>query len=211
MSSGGKDSTLAFDRAEREGLDVRWLANLYHGETGRVAFHGVRTELIAAQAAALGLEHVTGVTGPEEYEPVFLGLLDRLKALGCEGIVFGNIHLADVRAWYETRVTRAALRHVEPLWDSSPAAILDEVIDLGYRATVVSVDTQQAPADLLGADLDAAFRDRIKELGIDPCGEKGEYHTFVWGGPTFDAPLPIILGERREEKGHVLLDLTLPG
>ena len=103
MSSGGKDSTLALDRARRTGLDVRFLANIYDGSTGRVRFHGVRHELIEAQAASLRLECVQASAQPEEFEDVFLRVLDDLKVRGCQGIVFGNIHLEDVRGWYERR------------------------------------------------------------------------------------------------------------
>src|SRR3954468_17446829 len=107
MSSGGKDSTLALDRAQRQGLEVSFLANIYEGSTGRVRFHGVRHELIQRQADALGLELGTAHTSPQNFEPVFLEVLEPLRGRGCGGIVFGNIHLADVRAWYEERVRGA--------------------------------------------------------------------------------------------------------
>src|SRR3972149_2694468 len=97
MSSGGKDSTLALARARRTGLDVRFLANIYDGSGGRVRFHGVRHELIEAQAASLRLECVQASAQPEGVEDVFLRVLDDLKARGCQGMVFGNIHLEAVR------------------------------------------------------------------------------------------------------------------
>lgn len=210
MSSGGKDSTLALDRARRNGLDVRFFANIYEGSTGRVRFHGVRAELVAAQARALGLDCVQVHTHPEPFEPVFQDLLARLKARGCTGIVFGNIHLADVRAWYEARVTAAGLQHVEPLWGDPAIELLHEVVERGYHALVVSVDLTQNAAGFLGRELDA---DLVIEIGItddlDACGERGEYHTFVYDGPTFATPVPIHRGRTVEIDGHRFLDLEL--
>ncbi|GBD31170.1 MAG: ATPase [Gemmatimonadales bacterium] len=211
MSSGGKDSTLALDRARREGLDVRYLANIYEGSTGRVRFHGVRAELIARQAEALGLECVQLHTHPRPFEPVFLDLLQQLKARGCSGIVFGNIHLSDVRAWYEERVTAAGLRHVEPLWGEPAMELAYEVVERGYRAIVVSVDLKQPAAGFLGRELDADLLTEIAITdGLDPCGERGEYHTFVYDGPQFSQPVVVEPGATVEFEGHRFLDLVPP-
>ena len=208
MSSGGKDCTLALDRAQRQGIDVRFLANIYEGSTGRVRFHGVPHELIRQQAAQLGLELITAHTTPRNFEPVFLEVLETLKSRGCTGIVFGNIHLADVRAWYEERVRRAGLDHLEPLWGDPPIELIHEVVERGYRALVVSVDLQQGAAAFLGRELDA---DLLTEIGIaedlDPCGERGEYHTLVFDGPTFLRPLAYRSAGSVEIDGHRFLDL----
>ena len=208
MSSGGKDSTLALDRARREGLDVRILTNLYERATGRVRFHGVRAELIAAQAKALDLTCLQRATGSDDFEDGFLDLLAELKRCGCHGIVFGNIHLADVRGWYEERVRAAGLEHVEPLWGEPPIELVYEVVERGYRALIVGVDVHRAAARFLGRELDA---DILTELGIaeglDPSGERGEYHTFVHDGPAFATPIAFRPGEVRETDTHRLLDL----
>lgn len=211
MSSGGKDSTLALDRARRHGLEVRFLANIYDGSTGRVRFHGVRHELIAAQAASLGLECVQAGAEPEEFEEVFLRVLDDLKAKGCQGLIFGNIHLEDVRGWYERRVQGKGLEHVEPLWGEPAIELVHEIVERGYRAIVVGVDLNQPAAGFLGRELDA---DLLTEIGItdglDAAGERGEYHTFVYDGPSFAYPLLIQPGESVDFDGHRFLDLTLP-
>ncbi len=208
MSSGGKDGTLALDRANRDGLEIRFLANVYEGSTKRVRFHGVRNECIALQAESLGLELVTAHTSPDSFEPVFLDLLQTLKRRGCEGVVFGNVHLADVRAWYEERVHSAGLKHVEPLWGAPPIDLIFEVVERGYQAIVVSVDTSQAAAGFLGRELDS---DLLTDIGItddlDPCGERGEFHTFVYDGPLFRQPVSFRQGEIREIDGHRFLDL----
>ena len=211
MSSGGKDSTLALDRARRQGLDVQYLVNIYDGPSQRVAFHGVRTALIAAQAAACGLEHVSAHTDADNpYEPVLLHTLRDLAGRGVSGIVFGNIHLADVREWYETRVRDAGLDHVEPLWGDSPASLVREVVEREFRAIVVSVDLEQGGADLLGREIDEEFLGLVEGRdGLDACGERGEYHTFVCDGPTFTHALSVERGEIREERNHRLVDLLL--
>lgn len=209
MTSGGKDSTLALDRALREGLDVRFLVNIYEGSSGRVRFHGIRQDLISAQARALGLELLAGHTGPKAFEPVFLDLLQALKARDVTGIVFGNIHLADVRQWYEDRVRGAGLEHVEPLWGEPPIELAWEVVERGYHILVVSVDLGQKAADFLGREFDA---DLVTEIGVtddlDPCGERGEYHTFVYDGPSFTQPVAFSLGEQVEFEGHRFIDLV---
>ncbi len=212
MTSGGKDSMLALDRARQEGLDVGILATIYEGSTGRIRFHGVRHELIAAQAAALGLEYVEASTSPDPFEPVFEQMLRDLKDRGVEGVVFGNVHLQDVRDWYEERVRAAGLDHVEPLWGGPGIEVAWGVVERGHRAIVVSVDLVRPAVPFLGREFDA---DLVTELGtmegIDPCGERGEYHTFVFDGPDFSEPVSFVRGETVEIDGHRFIDLVPPG
>lgn len=207
--SGGKDSTLALDRARRQGLDVRYLFNIYEGSSERVRFHGVRRQLIAAQADALGLGLVQRHTQPDDFETVFLAALDELKRLGVEGIVFGNIHLADVRAWYEERTTARGFRHLEPLWGEPPGALVREFVRRGHRARIVSVDLTQGRREWLGLEITEALVAHLEEAGVDPCGEKGEYHSFAYGGPLFAGPLATREAGWVEMEGHLLLDLEL--
>ncbi|MEE8115621.1 MAG: hypothetical protein V3T28_00830 [Gemmatimonadales bacterium] len=208
MSSGGKDCTLAFDRAKRDGYDVRYLANIYEGTTDRVRFHGVRKELVRAQAEAMGLEPILSHTTPHDFEPVFVELLDELKRRGCRGVIFGNIHLADVRAWYEERVTRSGLEHVELLWGEPPMELVYEVVERGYHGLLVSVDLAAPAAHFLGRELDA---DLLTDIGItddlDPCGERGEFHTFIYDGPEFRHAVAFDRGETLEIEGHRFIDL----
>src|SRR5438552_14944667 len=128
MWSGGKDSALALLRARARGLDVTRLLNFYDPATDRVRFHATRSDVIKAQAAAIGIEiHALGVPW-DRYEAAFCTLLSTLKAEAFAGVVFGDIHLADVRAWYEERVRAAGLDHVEPIWGEPPAALLAEFV-----------------------------------------------------------------------------------
>jgi uncharacterized protein (TIGR00290 family) len=208
MTSGGKDGTLALDRARREDLDVRWLASVFEGNTGRLRFHGVPHRLLAAQAVALGLEPVLVRTHPDTFDEAFARLLADLRDRGCTGVVFGNVALADVRAWYEERVTAAGLAHHEPLWGEPSMELVYEVVERGYHALVVAVNLEMAATHFLGRELDA---DLLTEIGItddlDPSGERGEYHTFVFDGPEFQAPVGFVIGHPLEREGHRFLDL----
>lgn len=207
--SGGKDSTLALDRAVRGGLPIDRLFNIYEGNSGRVRFHGVRRELIRAQADALGLDLVQRHTHPDDYETVFGRILDELRDDGVEGIVFGNIHLSDIRAWYEERTSARGFEHREPLWGEPPAALLDEFIGRGYLARVVSIDLERGRPEWLGRLLDAELADALRSSpGVDPAGEHGEYHSFVFDGPLFHRPVAVGTGDTVEREGHRLLDLV---
>jgi uncharacterized protein (TIGR00290 family) len=200
---------LALDRAARQGLDVAYLFNIYEGSSGRVRFHGVRAELIAAQAEALGVPLLQDATHPEDYETVFRRMLARLKERGVGGIVFGNIHLADIRAWYEERVRGMGLSHVEPLWGEKPETLAREVVERGYEPVVVSVDLARTPQEWLGRPFDGALLTEIAaHPEIDPCGERGEYHTFVWNGPLFRRPVAVALGKQVEMEGHGLIEVS---
>jgi uncharacterized protein (TIGR00290 family) len=212
MASGGKDSILALDRARDAGLDVRYLVTFHDGATGRVRFHGVRHELIELQAQALGLECLSMPTLPTTFEATFLRTLRELKDLGVTGVVFGNVSLADVREWYEERVRAAGLEHVEPLWGGPAVEVAWAVVERGYRAIVVSAEVARGVAGLLGREFDA---DLVTEIStrddIDPCGERGEFHTFVFDGPEFSSPVGFSMGETVELEGRRFVDLVPAG
>lgn len=208
MWSGGKDSYLALARARKQGFDVTTLVNFYDRDSGRVRFHATRKELIEAQAFALGLRLHQHPTTPEGYEPVFLAALTQLRDAGYEGAIFGDIHLTDVRAWFEVRVRAAGLAHVEPLWGEAPAALLDEFVDTGAAAVVTCVELAKLPAAWLGRPIDEGFAIDIARLpGVDACGERGEYHSFVYAGPRFARPVAWRPGAVHEEGGFAQLEL----
>ncbi len=208
MSAGGKESVLALDRARRDDLDVKYLATIYDGSSNRVRPHGVPHVLIEQQARHLGLEPVLDHIKPDDFETVFVRILRGLKDRGVSGVICGNIHLEQVRAWYEDRATAAGLEHLEPLWGEPPIELAWEVVERGYQALVVSVDQRRPAAPFLGRELDA---DLVTELGctddLDPCGELGEYHTFVYDGPAFGQAVDFTQGERSQVEGYAFVDL----
>jgi len=197
------------DRAVREGLDVRYLLNLYDADSGRVAFHGVRAKLIARQAVHMGLAALQRPVPAGAFEAEFVAALGELRGLGVAGLIFGNIHLTDVRGWYEERVRGAGLDHIEPLWGEDPAAVTAEVVTRGYRARIVSVNLELGRRSWLGRELN---RDLASELasasGVDAAGERGEFHSYVYDGPLFSSSVAHELGQEVEFRGHALIDLV---
>ncbi|GEM_PF-670932 len=209
--SGGKDSLLALDRAQRAGLNVTHLVNVYEGNSGRVRFHGVRRALIQAQADELGMKLVQAHTHPENFEGALARAFSALKESGIGGVVFGNIHLADIRAWYEERTAAAGFEHVEPLWGDPPSTLVREFVDRGHRSTIVSVNLGCGQREWLGREFDAGLIRDIESTEADPCGERGEYHSFSHGGPLFRAPLAMDVEGKLEIENHLILDFGLNG
>jgi len=208
MWSGGKDSALALDRARRAGIEVSRLLTFYDSATHRVRFHATRVDMLEAQATAAGIDlHAIPTSWPEM--EANLGLeLSSLREEGFAGVVFGDIHLADVRAWYEERVTAAGLEHVEPIWGEPPPRLLGEFIASGGRAVITCVDLAKLDEAWLGRVIDERFASEIRMTGVDVCGENGEFHSFAFAGPVFKWPVAWTAGERREESGFAQLDLT---
>ncbi len=182
MWSGGKDSALALDRVRRSGLDVGRLISFYDSATRRVRFHATRVEMLEAQAAAIGVElHAISTSWPE-MEASLGRELASLHEEGFAGVVLGDIHLADVRDWYETRVVAAGLEHVEPIWGEPPPALLGEFIASGGRAVLTCVELAKLDSSWLGRVTDERFATEIESAGVDACGENGEYHSMA-GSP----------------------------
>ena len=207
MWSGGKDSALALQRATAAGIHVTRLINFYDAATGRVRFHATRVNLIQAQADAAGIElRAIGTSWPE-MEARLVEELAALRSEGFAGVVFGDIHLADVRAWFEDRVTAAGLEHIEPIWGEDPARLVREFVDAGGRAVVTCVDLSRLDSTWLGRTIDDQFINEIAATHVDPCGENGEYHSFAFQGSVFAHPVRWKPGEKRSEAGFSQLDL----
>ena len=140
MWSGGKDSALALQRANAAGMQITRLINIHDAATRRVRFHATLVDIIQAQADAVGIElRAIGSSWPD-LEALLVDELAVLRSEGFAGIVFGNIHLADVRAWFEDRVKAAGLEHIEPIWGEQPARLVGEFVEAGGRAVITCVD-----------------------------------------------------------------------
>jgi uncharacterized protein (TIGR00290 family) len=208
MWSGGKDSALALDRARRAGINVARLITFYDSATQRVRFHATRVEILETQAAAAGIALRAIPTTWADMDANLRRELASMHEEGFSGVVFGDIHLADVRAWYEDRVRAVGLEHVEPIWGEPPGELLAEFISSGGRAVVTCVDLARLDESWLGRIIDEQFAKDIEAAGVDPCGENGEYHSFAFAGPVFNTPVPWTAGERRFSSGFAQLDLT---
>ena len=209
MWSGGKDSALALWRARKRGLQVDWLVNVYDRATERVRFHATPIAAIARQAEAAGVALVRVPTDWPTFDASLRETFDALVQQGCSGLIFGDIHLADVRGWYEERTRAAGLEHVEPLWGEPPATLLSEFVGIGGRAVITCVETAKLDESWLGRVIDDTFAHDIAATGIDPCGENGEYHSFAYSGPFFDHPVAWRAGHRRDDGRFAQLDIAV--
>ena len=213
--SSGKDAALALRAVSDDpALEVVGLLTTLNGEAERVAMHAVRRELLEAQAAALSLPlHAVDLPSPcpnEVYEARMAAALATARAAGVARIVFGDVALADVRAYREAQLAGTGVAPVFPLWQRPTDALAAEIIDAGIRAVVTCVDPAQVPAALVGRAYDAAFLADLP-AGADPCGENGEFHTFVCDAPSFSRPVPVEVGDVVERGGFVYCDLVPAG
>jgi uncharacterized protein (TIGR00290 family) len=211
--SSGKDSAFALYEVRRAGiLDPVGLLTTVTRTFGRVSMHGVREELLAQQAMATGLPLVkVEIPFPcpnETYERVMADALSRLRQEGVEVVVFGDLFLEDIRRYREVRMQGTGLSASFPLWGRPTAALARTMIGSGLRAILVCVDPRKLPARFAGRSFDAALLDDLPD-SVDPCGELGEFHTFVTAGPMFLHPIPVVPGPVVERDGFVFADLLM--
>jgi uncharacterized protein (TIGR00290 family) len=209
--SSGKDSTFALHAARHElGLDVARLLCTVNADADRVAMHAVRRELLLAQGERLGLPvHVVEIPSPcpnEVYEAAMREAVDAARADGAEQMIFGDLYLPDVRAYREQHLAGTGLEPVFPLWQRPTAALARDMIDAGVRAVVTCVDPNQLAPEFAGRHFDEALLADLPD-GIDPCGENGEFHTFVYDGPGFTSPIAVEVGETVARDGFVFCDV----
>lgn len=211
--SSGKDSTLALHRARQAGtLEIVALLSSFNEAAGRVAIHGTRRAIARAQAAALGLPLIE-VDLPDpcsnaEYEARMGAAVTKLAQDGVRDWVFGDLFLEDVRAYREAQLAPHGLNAHFPLWGADTAELAQEMLAAGLRAHVVTLDPARLPAGLCGEDYDQLFLDALP-ADVDPCGERGEFHTVVSDGPGFAAPLRLVRGETVRRGDFVYADFQL--
>lgn len=210
--SSGKDSAWALHEIRRAGdVEVVGLLTTVTSEFARVSMHAVRDELLDLQAISLGLPcrkvRIPWPCPNERYEAEMAHAISDLRAAGVTRIVFGDLFLADIRAYREEKLLGSGVEPVFPLWGRDTTRLAREMLDGGLRATLTCVDPRQLDGAFAGRDFDAAL---LAELpaGVDPCGERGEFHTFAWAGPMFERPVPVTRGEVVTREGFVFADLT---
>ncbi len=209
--SSGKDSawTLHTLRQSRAYEIVALLTTITH-DFDRVSMHGVRRQLLEAQAEAAGLPlwpvEIPSPCANDEYERAMAAAMQRAVAEGVEVIAFGDLFLRDVREYREQRLAGSGVRPIFPLWGRPTPALAREMIDAGLRARITCVDPRTMPPELAGRDFDHDLLGALPPH-VDHCGEHGEFHTFAYDGPMFRAPIPISTGETVERDGFVFTDL----
>lgn len=198
--SGGKDSALAlYEALQDPRYTIDRLVTTVSGAHGRVSMHGVRREWMERQAAAIGLP-LQQVALPDmpsmaAYEEVMQRTHEELKAAGYSHAFYGDIFLEDLKRYREQQLAAAGLEAVFPLWGRDTTAMARRFVDLGFRAIVVCVKESLLGSSFSGRYYDHDFLNDLP-AGVDPCGENGEFHTFVVDGPLFRQPVPVTAGAR---------------
>jgi uncharacterized protein (TIGR00290 family) len=211
--STGKDCAWALHivRARAEATVVGLLTTVTD-TFGRVSMHGVRQEVVEAQARELGLPlYPVRIPFPcpnEVYERAMAVALERLRGDGVSTVVFGDLFLEDVRRYREQQMAGSGLTPLFPLWGRPTRELAEEILDAGVQARIVALDPKKLPASFAGKLLS---RDLLAQFPptVDPCGERGEFHTCVTAGPMFRSPIPVVPGAVVERDGFVFADLTL--
>jgi uncharacterized protein (TIGR00290 family) len=197
--SGGKDSALCLHYImQNKQFEVNCLLTSINTVHDRISMHGVRRSLLEQQAAAIGLPLQTielpEQPGMQEYEQAMLSKVTALKSRGIKHAIFGDIFLEDLKRYREEKLQSAGIECVFPLWKIPTSQLMNEFLQLGFKAIIVCVNEKFLDKSFCGRIIDASF---VRDLppGVDVCGENGEYHSYVFDGPVFDHPVPFKKGE----------------
>ena len=212
--SSGKDSAWALHLlGQQPDVEVVGLLTTLNAQFDRVAMHGVRRSVVEAQARASGLPLWTiplpWPCSNAIYEEKMRATCERAIAEGVEAVAFGDLFLREVRVYRERQMASVGLTPLFPLWDMATDQLARTMIAGGLRARLTSIDPKQLPPSFAGREFDAALLDELPK-GADPCGERGEFHTCVYAGPFFAAPLRLEAGEVVERDGFVFADFSEP-
>lgn len=210
--SGGKDAAWALHQLRQSGeVELAGLITTVVPTFQRVAMHGLRVELLRAQARAAGLPvaevPLDWPSDNESYEAAMLATLGRLRVeWAVTHVAFGDLFLEDVRAYRERMLQGSGLAPLFPLWSRPTRALAEMMLASGVRAHIVCLDPAKLPWEWAGRTLDTALLDMLPS-GVDPCGERGEFHTFVSEGPMLRWPIAVTPGEVVRREGFVYADL----
>ncbi|MCH7478880.1 MAG: adenine nucleotide alpha hydrolase [SAR324 cluster bacterium] len=212
--SGGKDSAEALWRLQKDpAYEVAGLLTTVTETYQRISMHGVRVALLEAQAAALGLPlhkvMIPTQCSNADYEAKMGAAIAALLEQGVAAMGFGDLFLEDIRAYRERMLAPTGMQPLFPIWGEPTAALARAIVAAGFRATLCCVDPRALAPEFAGRSYDASLLEDLPR-GVDPCGENGEFHTFVFDGPNFSCPVALLPGERVEREGFWFFDLV-PG
>lgn len=209
--SGGKDSSMSLYEVKKAGnIRVGGLLTTVTVDFNRVSMHGVRRSLLHAQASSLGLP-LEEVLIPKDasnviYEKQMRKVLTRYKARGVREVAFGDLFLQDIRSYREERLGQIGMKAIFPIWGRNTTELAGEFVALGFRAVLCCVDPRKLAKEFCGREFDSSLLESLP-AGVDPCGENGEFHTFVYAGPIFKKEIPITKGETVLRDGFYFTDL----
>ncbi|MEM6343801.1 MAG: ATP-binding protein [Bacteroidota bacterium] len=198
--SSGKDASLALYHLQKEGkLHIDRLLTSINQHFDRVSMHGLRRELLEKQAQSIGLS-LTTLELPlepsmEDYDAKMTSLVEELKNQGYTDTAFGDIFLADLREYREAQLAPFGIQCHFPLWERDTKELIQEFLELGFRAVVVCVKSELLDQSFVGREIDQSFVEDLPPT-VDPCGENGEFHTFCYAGPIFKQPIAFEIGEK---------------
>ena len=207
--SGGKESCFACYKAIHEGFDVSYLLTMMANE-GRSNFHMLNSELLDAQSQAIGIPIVKWKTTPNTYEQEFKKALRQMKAEGVKGLVTGDIYEVPLHeeGWLGRVCKEVGLKPIKPLWGCNTKQVLSDFIDEDFEATVIVVKTEVMGIEWLGRKVNKEFLGDLLKVGtIDPCGERGEYHTYATNGPLFKKRIRILETKKMALNGYGYLGI----
>jgi len=198
--SSGKDSCLALYRALQEGYSVRYLVNFTSKDDTQCCFHKLPAGLMAAQATSIGIALIQKEI--TEYEKEFKQTLAGLT--GVKAMIFGDIYLEEHKDWVEKTCSDIGMKAVEPLWGGNTRLLVKEFLAAGFKTVIISCQAQKMGKEFIGREVDEKLIEELEGLGVCPCGEKGEFHTFVVDGPLFSERIEITQAEPilREDHGN---------
>lgn len=207
--SGGKETSLACYRVtQNQDIKVAYLLNMVSEDGKRSRSHGVSSALLKAQSDALGIPIIQRRTTWGSYEEVFKKAVSGLKKEGIEIGIFGDIDLQEHRDWVERVCKEIEIKPLLPLWKEDREELLQEFIRIGFKAIVVAAKADLLGKEWLGRRIDEEFIEDLKKLNdVDLCGEKGEYHTFVYDGPIFKRPVRFAVGKKVFRDKHWFLKI----
>ena len=212
--SGGKDSALALWELRRQGTEPVALLTTFTEDYDRVSMHGVRRELVRSQAEAAGLPlvevDIPAACPNKMYEDRMARALEAPPLDGVEAIAFADLFLEEIRAYREERLARAERQALFPIWGRNTGALARDFIEAGFEAVLVCVDPAQLDPSFVGRPFGELLLADLPP-GVDPCGENGEFHSFVHAGPIFDRPIAIEPGEAVVRDGFAFQDLIPQG
>ncbi len=204
--SGGKDGCFACYKAMIGAHKIDWLVNSISDDHERVRFHGTEAKLIQLQSEALGVQLVQNRTSAERYEEDFKAAIRPLIEQGLEGMIFGDIYVQQNRDWVEKVCRDLGVEALLPVWGRDPQELLLEFIDTGFEAVVVGANAEMVDKKWIGRKVDREFLCWLEANNVDPCGENGEYHSFVTDGPIFKRPVKIKDSRTVRINGYWFLD-----